>query len=1213
MRTFTYQHVRDASIEYFRGDELAGEVFAGKYALQDLKGNIYEATPDDMHRREAREFARIETRYPNAMSEQEIYELFSSWDVVPQGSPMSAVGNPYQFQSLSNCFVIESPYDSYGGILKTDQEQAQIMKRRGGVGFDISTIRPKGIETANAARTTDGLGIFMERYSNTCREVAQGGRRGALMLTVSVHHPEIRTFINIKKNKKKVTGANISIRLTDEFMNAVKAGTQVQLRFPVDKDVPHIVEEQVDARQLWHEIIQAAWESAEPGLLFWDTVLRRGPADAYAAFGYGSTSTNPCITGETLIAVADGRGYVPIKQLADEGKDLPVYCYQEATGKIGIRLMRNPRLTGKGVPVFKVTIEGGHTFKATGNHTMIMRDGSRKRVDELLNGDQLWVAHKVAGKFAEYSAKMSESVGGANNPRAYDNVTNDDIRQHVLGLTRSLGRRVSLNEWYAYAKQRSLPMSFSAWRRSELGSFYDLSCWAAREVDISTPELDTRIQRTYVQALEEGYDVDVIDGELYVNRTCEWCNEMFALPYCRREQAFCSHSCSNLYANRKANKNVARAENLKKLHADRAEVTRKQQLDAFTSLRFTLGREPLGREWVAECRRLDVPARIGTKNGFASWSALKEAAALHNHRVISVEPAGVEDVYNGTVDGEHTLCMYVGDEKLVQFQNQANVIIASEQCGEITLSPYDSCRLLLVNLARFVRDPFTPHASFDFVRFNDVVKKAQKLMDDLVDLELEAIDRIMQKIENDPEPADVKRPEIELWTKIRNTAINGRRTGLGITALGDALAYLNIKYGSDESINVTEQIYKGLALGAYRSTVEMARDRGPFPIFSHKVEEGHPFIEQVMDADHELRDQYRLYGRRNIALTTTAPAGSVSILTQTTSGCEPAFLLSYKRRKKINPNDLDARVDFVDAMGDKWQEYTVYHHGFKKWMDVTGETDVEKSPYFGATSNDIDWVKKIDVQAAAQKWVCHSISNTTNIPSDTPVDVVKQIYMRGWETGCKGVTIYRDGSRDGVLIKDEKKTAADQPKNIAESHSLKRPKELECDIHHVSIKGEKYLVFVGLMNGKPYELFAGLSEQVEVPRKAKKGVLIKNGKNADGVSTYNLRVDLDDNFLLYKDIVNLFDNPLYGAHTRTLSMTLRHGVPVHLVVEQLRKDKHSDLFSFSTVIARTLSKHYIVDGTKATQEKCCPICASTSLAYQQGCVTCMNCGNSKCG
>lgn len=832
--TYTYEKVRSESIAYFHGDELAAEVFAGKYALRDMQSNLHELTPADMHRRLAREFARIESRYPNPMPESEIYDLLSSWKVVPQGSPMSAIGNSFQFQSLSNCFVIESPQDSYGGILRADQEQAQIMKRRGGVGFDVSTIRPRGLTTSNAARTTDGIGVFMERFSNTCREVAQGGRRGALMLTISVHHPEIRTFINIKRDLKKVTGANISIRLTDEFMNAVKDKRSVQLRFPVEKDVPHTIEEEVDANELWDEIIEAAHAAAEPGLLFWDTVKRMGPADAYVEAGYASTSTNPC--------------------------------------------------------------------------------------------------------------------------------------------------------------------------------------------------------------------------------------------------------------------------------------------------------------------------------------------------------------------------------------------------GEITLSPYDSCRLLLVNLYAFIKEPFTQQASFDYADFFATVYKAQKLMDDLVDLELEAVDGIIAKIEADPEPLEVKQIELSLWRKIKKAASGGRRTGLGITALGDALAAINVRYGSQESIDATGKIYQTQAHAAYRATVDMAKERGQFPVFSHQVEKGHPFIDQIMALDDKLSADYEKYGRRNIALTTTAPAGSVSILTQTTSGCEPAFMLFYKRRRKITANDGDARVDFIDDMGDKWQEYMVYHHAFKKWMDVTGmtEADVEKSPYWGATSNDIDWVKKIDVQAAAQKWICHSISNTTNIPNATPVEVVKQIYMHGWVTGCKGVTIYRDGSRAGVLVNndkpvEEKVDDAGQPIEILENHAPKRLKELRCDIHRATVKGETYLVLVGLHNNKPYEIFCGLQEHVEVPKKIKSGSLVKNGK-VNGVATYNLRIPLgDDDELVFKNIVELFDNPIYGALTRTISLALRHGVPLQYLIEQLRKDKHSDIMSFSVVIARVLSKHYIPDGTKVTTEKTCGDCGGVNLQYIQGCVTCFDCGSSKCG
>ena len=862
MTTYTYNEAYEASLNYFNGDELAASVFVSKYALRDSNGNLLEKTPTDMHLRLTREFARIESKYPNPLSENEIFCLLADVDhldvtqkstmtleklasesrgmgaVIPQGSPMSAMGNPYKLQSLSNCFVIDSPQDSYGGILFTDQEQAQIMKRRGGVGFDVSTIRPKGLATANAAGTTDGIGVFMERFSNTCREVAQGGRRGALMLTISVMHPEIETFINIKRDLKKVTGANISVRLTDEFMNAVKDDKEFTLRWPVEVPVEEAkVTKVVKARELWNQVIDAAWTSAEPGLLFWDTVKKMTPTEAYASKGYANVSTNPC--------------------------------------------------------------------------------------------------------------------------------------------------------------------------------------------------------------------------------------------------------------------------------------------------------------------------------------------------------------------------------------------------AELILSPYDSCRLLLINLTKFVNDAYLPTASFDFDKFKKVSEKAQKLMDDLVDLEIEAVDSILKKIESDPESENVKRQEVELWLKIKKAASGARRTGLGITGIGDALASINVIYGSEESVDKTGEIYKTLALSAYRSSVSMAKDRGPFPVYDWGLENNSKFLQKIMEADKSLFSDWVKYGRRNIALTTTAPAGSVSCLTQTTSGIEPAYLLSYTRRKKINPNDTLSRVDFVDQLGDKWQEYKVYHHGFKKWMDATGKTDeqIAESPYWKATSNDVDWTMSVKLQAAAQKWVCHAISKTCNLPNDVTREVVADVYMAAWEAGCKGFTVYRDGCRTGVLVQDPpketKKVDPDsQPETMVENHAPKRPKELPCDIHRINVKGsegqESYLVLVGRLEGKPYEIFCGLSHHVEVPKKAKVGTLIKNGKK-DGVATYNLQIPVgDDDNLVFKDIVELFSNPNHGAFTRSLSLALRHGVPVQYMVEQLQKDKYSDMQSFSRVLARVL-KGYIPDGTKSTSDKKCPSCQSESLVYKEGCVTCENCGHSKCG
>jgi ribonucleoside-diphosphate reductase alpha chain len=821
----SYQESINQSLEYFKKDELAASVFVGKYALTDNDGDIKEPTPDFMHRRIAKEFARIEKKYPNPMSEEEIYDLIKNFEfVVPQGSPMNAIGNEYQIQSSSNCFVIEPCYDSYGGILKTDQEQVQLMKRRGGVGHDVSNIRPKGLHTNNAAKTTDGIGVFLERFSNSCREVAQGGRRGALMLTISIHHPEIETFINIKKDKSKVTGANISIRLSDEFMKAVKNDEEYEQRFPVDSKNPTI-RKNVKAKQIWNQIIDAAWESAEPGLLYWDTAIRHTPSDIYKMYGFESTATNPC--------------------------------------------------------------------------------------------------------------------------------------------------------------------------------------------------------------------------------------------------------------------------------------------------------------------------------------------------------------------------------------------------GEIILSNYDSCRLMVANLYSFVKNKFKKSSKFDFQLFGDVVYKAQRLMDDLIDIELEQIEKILKKIEDDPQPEFVKLPEKHLWLKIKQACQSGRRTGLGPTALGDTLAALGEIYGSETSIEMTEEIYKQLALNAYRSSINMAKERGAFSCWSYDLEKDHPFVKKIIDSlDEVTQKMYKKYGRRNIAITTTAPTGSVSVLTQTTSGIEPAYLLYYTRRKKINPNDKDAKVDFTDHLGDKWQEYKVYHHKLKDWMDITGETDIEKSPYYKATSNDVDWISSVKLQAAAQKWVCHAISKTCNLPNSATKELVSDVYMKAWEEGCKGFTVYRDGCRTGVLVSNEEK----KPGLSFQEHSApKRPKKLECDINQVTIKGESWTIFVGKYEDKPYEIFGGLSKYVHIPKKIKKGFLVKDKKKQNGSSIYDLYYGEEDVETKIHDIVSVFENPTEGAFTRTISLALRHGTPIVYIVEQLSKDdKDSDMYSFSRVISRVL-KYYIQEGTKASDRKCENCEAENSIIYKEGCKTCINCALSKCG
>jgi len=828
-KTYSIEEVLEASRKYFDGDVLAANTWATKYALQDASGQFCEKTPADMHRRMAREFGRIEAKYPNPMSEEEIFGLLDRFKyIVPQGSPMSGIGNDFKIQSFSNCFVIESPADSYGGILMTDQEQVQIMKRRGGVGFDLSTIRPKGMLTANAAQTTDGIEIFMDRFSNSCREVAQGGRRGALMLTLDVHHPQVRDFVKIKReNLQRVTGANISLRLSDEFMEAVESGSTFQLRFPVDPNVPHLLEEYVDARKLWDEIIESAHACAEPGLLFWGNAKKYTPSDIYEEEGFGSVSTNPC--------------------------------------------------------------------------------------------------------------------------------------------------------------------------------------------------------------------------------------------------------------------------------------------------------------------------------------------------------------------------------------------------GEIILSPNDSCRLMVVNLASFVTDPFTPNADFEWSKYNDVVMKAQRMMDDMIDLEIEQIDKIITKIKGDPESDAIKAAELNLWGKIRKAAVTGRRTGLGVTAVGDTVAMMNLVYGSDDSIEFVEQLYKALAVGSYRSSIQMAHERGCFPVYNFRKEEDHPFIERILQAGgDEMRAAYEAHGRRNIANTTTAPCGSVSILTQTTSGIEPAYTVLYTRRKKINPNDEGAKVDFVDEMGDKWTEFTVRHHGFSQWQKINGKTDGDlgESPYFGGTSNDVDWVQKVKMQGAAQNWICHAISNTTNLPADSDVETVKNVYMTGWKSGCKGVTVYVDGSRAGVLV---------QKKPTFVQHSApKRPERLPCEVHRSRIKmdtngdgTQDWIFFVGLLEGKPFEIFGGTTENIELPKKVESGWVVKRPFKAGGKYDFYYG-DLDDPTKV-KNIVNQFDNPDRGWATRMISLSLRHGSPIQYVVEQLQRDKEAHLYDFGKVLARVLKK-YIPDGTTPQAEKVCLDCgAEGSLRYQEGCVLCSSCGASKCG
>jgi len=823
-----------ASVKYFKGDDLAARVWVNKYALKDSYGNIFELTPDDLHHRLSSEIARIEKNYPNPISEEELFGLFKDFKyIVPQGGPMTGIGNEFQVGSLSNCFVVGNGADSYGGIIMIDQEQVQLMKRRGGVGHDLSHIRPKGSPVKNSALTSTGIVPFMERFSNSTREVAQDGRRGALMLSVSIRHPDSEEFIDAKMDEGKVTGANVSVKIDDEFMQAVRDKTTYNQKYPIDSTHPTYSKE-TDAAKLWDKIVFNAWKSAEPGILFWDTIIRESVPDCYADLGYKTVSTNPC--------------------------------------------------------------------------------------------------------------------------------------------------------------------------------------------------------------------------------------------------------------------------------------------------------------------------------------------------------------------------------------------------GEIPLCPYDSCRLIALNLYSYVDEPFTPKAKFDFDLFRKHIRQTQQIMDDIIDLELEKIDAIYNKIIADPEDVEIKRVEINLWEKIKKMAINGRRTGIGITAEGDMLAALGLRYGSETAVEFSVEVHKIVALEAYRGSVILAKERGAFPIYDAKREKNNPFIQRLAQADPQLYKDMTRFGRRNIALLTIAPTGTTSLMTQTTSGIEPVFMPVYKRRRKVNPNDKDARIDFVDEMGDSWEEYIVFHHKFKTWMEVNGfelkrnytndELDamVAKSPYHKASSNDIDWLAKIKMQGQIQKWVDHSISVTINLPEEATEELVNKLYFAAWESGCKGVTVYREGSRSGVLIstKDKKKDGI---------FPTKRPEILEADIVRLQNNKEKWIAFIGLIDGKPYEIFTGLADDEDgilLPRSVTSGWIIKS-KDESGTTRYDFQYCNSRGYKTTIEGLSYKFNPIFWNYAKLISSVLRHSMTIQKVVElvtSLQFDVES-INTWKNGVARALKK-YIPNGTAAEDSKC-EGCGSNNVIYQEGCLICQDCGSSKCG
>lgn len=994
-KIYSEEEAIKSSKEYFQGDELAANVFVSKYALRDNDRQLLELTPADMHRRIAKEFARIEAKkFDKPLSEDKVFSYLKNFErIIPQGSPMYGIGNPYQVVSLSNCFVAESPLDSYGGILHTDHQIAQVSKRRGGVGTDISHIRPSGTPTRNAARSSTGIIPFLERFSNTIREVGQSGRRGALLTSISIHHPEVVSFATIKRDLKRVTGSNISIRLTDEFLNAVEKNEDYEQRWPVSPESAVELKQpfpvfslKVSARKVWNEIVENAHFMAEPGILFWDNIIKYGPSDCYADQGFRTISTNPCLTGDTKVYVADGRAPVTFRELAKEGKSVDVYCLNN-NREIVVRKMISPRLTLENVPVYEILLQNGATIRATANHKFKLKDGSIKTVEEFNTGNDPIILNTIVEE--ENSLKLKEII-----------------------------------------------------------------VWGVKYI-------------------------------------------------------------------------------------------------------------------------------------------------------------GNEDVFNGTVEEFHNY--FVGEFK----EEGKTVFINTQNCGELPLPAYDSCRLLCNNLYSYVRNPFTSKAEFDFSEFFDDVVVAQRLMDDLIDLEIEAVTKIIEKIKKDPEPEHIKSGELEWWKNVKSTCERARRTGTGITALGDALAALGVKYGSKKSIEIVDKIYKSLKYGSYLSSIEMAKEIGPFEIWDHQKEKNNEFLLRFKGDELDLGNgriikgdsllsHMKKHGRRNIACNTTAPTGSVSLMTRTTSGIEPLFLLSFTRRKKVNPDDKNVRVDFVDQNKDSWQHFLVCHPKIDDWLkakkiskeefDKNPTNVLQNSPWWGACARDLDWISRVKMQAAAQFHVDHSISSTVNVPEDITVEKIQEIYEAAWKTGCKGITVYRENCRTGVLI--EKKDE-DREKSEFKTHNApKRPKELPCDAYRFKCKGKIYVVFVGLLNGRPYEVFA--MEDGEYPK-------LETGK-IQKVKRGHYRMISPDGDVLVENIQKVI-TPEEGAISRLVSTSLRHGADVSFVVHQCEK-VDGGIGGFTSCMARALKK-YIQDGTKVTGEQC-QNCPSTNLIRNQGCVTCADCGWSKC-
>lgn len=1202
---YTYDETLAASLEYFNGDELPAKVFVDKYAVRDHNNNFYELTPDDMHRRMSKEFGRIELKFRDAsnlngnfkslstygqkrefLSVSKIYDLFKGFNhVVPQGSVMSLLGNSRQIGSLSNCIVLPELFDSYGGIMYADQQLVQLQKRRCGTGLDLSSLRPEGTAVTNAAGTSTGIASFMERFSNTTREVAQNGRRGATMLTCDIAHPDVEKFVTIKQDLSKVTGANISVRLSDEFMRAVKEDKEYTHRWPIDSANPTVTKT-IKARDLWATIIKCAHNTAEPGLIFWDRQHKYSTSSIYP--GYKNVSTNPCLTKDTWIMTNNGP-----KQIVD------------LIGVPFIGLINNTtqKSTEEGFfftgnrEVFELKTKKGFIIKATAEHPFKKSSGEMVELKDLKIGDKLSLNNN---RNVDWSGNGNREIGW--------------LVGNLLGDGTFSGDRAYLEYWGDNKfdmKGKAIMMIKNnlKYRKGFLGEGTvetaeaikrDRTRFGSSELKKIANELGLKNDKTIDSTLEK------TSSDFYKGFISGW----FDADGCvgnKIAQGIHIRLASSIVENLKiAQRMLARLGIISTIYENRKPEGWYDMPDGKGGLRSVFCNA--GNELVIAKDNLYLFQEIigfqDEKKSLKLDNALRERRNTQKpvyiekftDKIISINSVGSHDTYCCTVFPDHLI--------------DVNGIITG-QCSEIAMQGGDSCRLIAINLFGSVKNPFTKEASFDHDEFYKIVYESQRMMDDLVELELEAIDRILSKIEADPEPSGIKHVELETWKVLRDAGQRGRRTGLGFTGLADTIAALGHKNDSNEALDVVDKIMRTKLRGEFDSSIDMALERGKFDGFSSKIEQTSEFVQMMCKEFNDVYARMMQHGRRNISISTVAPTGSLSMLTQTSSGIEPVFMTSYTRRKKITHNDKasNVKVDFTDAMGDKWQEFPVYHPKLKMWMEVTGETDEKKSPYAGSTASEIDWAKRINLQSVVQKYTTHSISSTINLPKDVSVEKVGEIYLQSWEMGLKGITVYRDGSRSGVLISTEEKNAV----HIKENHAPKRPRTLECDIVRFYNKGDLWIGFIGLYEGRPYEIFTGKAGELDVPSYVETGTIMKT-RTPDKGNRYDFMYEDKEGKKCKEEWLNKCFDKHYHSYAKLISGILRHGMPMPYVVELISSLKLDDdlITTWKWGVVRMFKK-YIPDGTHAPDKKCKDCGAEDSVIYQEGCLVCSSCGSSKCG